>query len=114
MSFWGPGLISISPYWSNQNYEREISRVYNINKWSHVQVVSKRSFYENELRELKMNLKYYLDKYKTQKIGGKATDAFIQTLENFGKQDRSAKNAKYTERRMLCTCVFEGIPILIL
>ena len=35
-----------------QKYVQETSRIYNINKWSYVQVVSKRSFYENELREM--------------------------------------------------------------
>ena len=36
-----------------------------------------------------MNIKYYLDEYKTQKMCKKAIDAFIPTLENFRKQDRS-------------------------
>ena len=35
-----------------QKYVQEKSRVHNINKWSYVQVVKKRSFYENELREI--------------------------------------------------------------
>ena len=35
-----------------QKYVQETSRIYNINKWGYVQVVSKRSFYENELREM--------------------------------------------------------------
>ena len=35
-----------------QKYVQETIRIYNINKWSYVQVVSKRSFYENELTEV--------------------------------------------------------------
>ena len=35
-----------------QKYVQEISRAYDINKWSYVQVVRKRSFYGNELREM--------------------------------------------------------------
>ena len=35
-----------------QKYVQETIRIYNINKWSYVQVVSKRSFYENELTEM--------------------------------------------------------------
>ena len=49
-SFWGPGLVSISML--EQKYVQEISIIYNINKWSYVQEVSKRSFYENEYREM--------------------------------------------------------------
>ena len=35
-----------------QKYVQEISRVYNINKWSYEQVVSRRSFYEDLLTEM--------------------------------------------------------------
>ena len=48
--FWVPGLASISVL--EQKYVQEINRVYNINKWSYVQVVSQRSLYKNELREM--------------------------------------------------------------
>ena len=50
-SFWGLGLVSIG-FMLEQKYVQDISRVYNISKWSYVQGVSKRSFYENELRAM--------------------------------------------------------------
>ena len=50
-SFWGLGLVSIG-FVLEQKYVQDISRVYNISKWSYVQGVSKRSFYENELRAM--------------------------------------------------------------
>ena len=35
-----------------QKYVQDISRVYIINKWSYVQIVNDRSFYENELGDI--------------------------------------------------------------
>ena len=35
-----------------QKYVEEISRIYNINKWSYAQEVSKRSLEKRELREM--------------------------------------------------------------
>ena len=35
-----------------QKYVEEISKIYNINKWSYAQEVSKTSFYESELIEM--------------------------------------------------------------